>query len=120
MYEYNLQTWPSSKNPIIQLYVHETPLICNKISTGNAYCSFAPIETKHTLNRITSEQVHGLSLSPSVLSPLFSCRDIVLLLVFIHFRICGFQKRLKIHVLCDAYHRTEGRGITQLAFCHFQ
>lgn len=23
--------------------------------TGNAYCSFAPIETKHTLNRITSE-----------------------------------------------------------------
>ena len=26
MYEYNLQTWPSSKNPIIQLYIHETPL----------------------------------------------------------------------------------------------
>ena len=37
MYEYNLQTWPSSKNPIIQLYIHETPLV----RTGN----FIDIET---------------------------------------------------------------------------
>ena len=65
-------------------------------------------------------QVHGLPLSQAVLSPLFSCRDIVLLLVFIHFRICGFQKLLKIRVLCAAYRRTEGRGITQLTFCRFQ
>ena len=65
-------------------------------------------------------QVHGLSLSQAVLSPIFSCHDVVLLLVFIHFRICGFQKRLKIRVLCAAYRRTEGHGSTQLAFCRFQ
>ena len=65
-------------------------------------------------------QVYSLSLSQAVLSPIFSCHDVVLLLVFIHFRICGFQKRLKIRVLCAAYRRTEGRGSTQLAFCRFQ
>lgn len=67
-----------------------------------------------------NEDLIKKSLSQAVLSPIFSCHDVVLLLVFIHFRICGFQKRLKIRVLCAAYRRTEGRGSTQLAFCRFQ
>ena len=41
MYEYNLQTWPSSKNPIIQLYIHETPLDKKINYTDKDYISLA-------------------------------------------------------------------------------
>ena len=77
-------------------------------------------DTNGKIKVTMNEDLIKKSLSQAVLSPIFSCHDVVLLLVFIHFRICGFQKRLKIRVLCAAYRRTEGRGITQLAFCRFQ
>ena len=77
-------------------------------------------DTNGKIKVTMNEDLIKKSLSQAVLSPLFSCHDVVLLLVFIHFRICGFQKRLKIRVLCAAYRRTEGRGSTQLAFCRFQ
>lgn len=77
-------------------------------------------DTNGKIKVTMNEDLIKKSLSQAVLSPIFSCHDVVLLLVFIHFRICGFQKRLKIRVLCAAYRRTEGRGSTQLAFCRFQ
>ena len=77
-------------------------------------------DTNGKIKVTMNEDLIKKSLSQAVLSPIFSCHDVVLLLVFIHFRICGFQKRLKIRVLCAAYRRTEGRGNTQLAFCRFQ
>ena len=77
-------------------------------------------DTNGKIKVTMNEDLIKKSLSQAVLSPIFSCHDVVLLLVFIHFRICGFQKRLKIRVLCAAYRRTEGHGSTQLAFCRFQ
>ena len=77
-------------------------------------------DTNGKIKVTMNEDLIKKSLSQAVLSPIFSCHDVVLLLGFIHFRICGFQKRLKIRVLCAAYRRTEGRGSTQLAFCRFQ
>lgn len=77
-------------------------------------------DTNGKIKVTMNEDLIKKSLSQAVLSPIFSCHDVVLLLVFIHFRICGFQKRLKIRVLCAAYRRTKGRGSTQLAFCRFQ
>ena len=77
-------------------------------------------DTNGKIKVTMNEDLIKKSLSQAVLSPIFSCHDVVLLLVFIHFRICGFQKQLKIRVLCAAYRRTEGRGSTQLAFCRFQ
>ena len=77
-------------------------------------------DTNGKIKVTMNEDLIKKSLSQAVLSPIFSCHDVVLLLVFIHFRICGFQKRHKIRVLCAAYRRTKGRGSTQLAFCRFQ
>lgn len=77
-------------------------------------------DTNGKIKVTMNEDLIKKSFSQAVLSPIFSCHDVVLLLVFIHFRICGFQKRLKIRVLCAAYRRTKGRGSTQLAFCRFQ